>query len=115
MANSMLRLRRNLIVSTGLAAISACLPQLAHADAAAAAASAHEVDQVVVTAERRSVDIQRAPLAVTAVNGATLDQSGTTAIAGLNGVVPSLEITKASGFENLVTIRGVGSERKSVV
>ena len=29
---------------------------------------------------------------------------------GLNGTIPSLEITKASGFENLVTIRGVGSE-----
>ena len=29
---------------------------------------------------------------------------------GLNGTIPSLEVTKASGFENLVTIRGVGSE-----
>src|SRR6202012_1650155 len=45
-----------------------------------------------------------------AVGARQLDQSFVTNIAGLNGTVPSLEVTKASGFENLVTIRGVGSE-----
>ncbi len=67
------------------------------------------VGEVVVTAERRATDIQRTSVAVTAIDPATLDQNFTTNIAQLNGLVPSLQTTKAAGFENLVTIRGVGS------
>lgn len=64
---------------------------------------------IVVTAERRSVDIQKAPIAITALSGDTLDKSFATTIASLNSTVPGLQATKAAGFENLVTIRGVGS------
>ena len=110
MTTSKLRLRRQLIASTYLVALGAAAPGLGHAaDATATIAEETTVGQVIVTAERRSVDIQKSALAVSAVNGAALDKSATMNIAGLNGVVPSLEITKASGFENLVTIRGVGS------
>lgn len=117
MASSSLRLRRSLVVSTFLAASGAfflqspaCAADAAAAPAPAAAAAAPEVEQIVVTAERRSVDIQRTPLAVSAVSAKALDQSFTNSLTGLNSTVPSLQITKASGFENLVTIRGVGSE-----
>jgi iron complex outermembrane recepter protein len=115
MANPLLRLRRNLIVSTCLAASGLVLQTAAHAEtassgAAAAAASTNEVEQIVVTAERRTTDIQRTPLAITAVTSQSLDKSFTNELSGLNAVVPSLEITKTSGFENIVTIRGVGSE-----
>ena len=111
MTTSKLRLQRKLIASTYLVALGAMVPGLGHAaDAAAGADDSVTVNQVIVTAERRSVDIQRAALAVTAVNAATLDKSAIMNVTGLNGIVPSLEITKASGFENLVTIRGVGSE-----
>jgi iron complex outermembrane receptor protein len=76
----------------------------------AAAAPASEVGEVVVTAERRSKSLQTTPLAISVVSSDALDKSFTNEISGLNAVVPSLEITKTSGFENLVTIRGVGSE-----
>ena len=115
MVNSSKRLRRNLVVSTCLAAASLSLPMLAHAGeaaatgVAAAAAGPSQVTEVVVTAERRSVNLQKAPLAITSVGAAQLDKSFINNIAGLNATVPSLEVTKASGFENLVTIRGVGS------
>ena len=110
MKTSKLRLRHKLIASSALLTLSAGAPGLAHAAAAAAAATDDStVEQIVVTAERRSVDIQKSALSVTAVTAANLDKSGTMNVTGLNAVVPSLEITKASGFENLVTIRGVGS------
>ncbi|MBS0408816.1 MAG: TonB-dependent receptor [Proteobacteria bacterium] len=112
MRTSKQRLRHKLIASTYFAALGLALPGLSHAAEAAAATAADAdttVGQIVVTAERRSVDIQKSALAVTAVSGSALDKSATMNIAGLNAVVPSLEITKASGFENLVTIRGVGS------
>ena len=112
MVNSSKRLRRNLVVSTCLAAASLSLPMLAYAGEAAAvtAAGPSQVTEVIVTAERRSVNLQKSPLAISSVGSKALDQSFITSAAGLNGLVPSLQITKASGFENLVTIRGVGSE-----
>ncbi len=68
------------------------------------------VGEIVVTAERRSTDIQKTPQPITAVGAASLDRSFTTQIADLSATVPGLEITKTSGTENIVTIRGVGSE-----
>lgn len=115
MASSPARLRRSLIVSTVLATSAilfgagAASAETA-APAAAATAAAPEVEQIVVTAERRSVDVQKSALSITAVPAQRLDQSFINNLAGLNATVPGLEITKASGFENLVTIRGVGSE-----
>jgi iron complex outermembrane receptor protein len=73
-------------------------------------ASPTVVQEIVVTAERRATDIQKTPIAITAVPQATLDKSFITNVTGLNAIVPSLETTKTSGFETIVTIRGVGSE-----
>ena len=74
----------------------------AHAQSAPAEA-ASQVQAVVVTAERRSTNIQKTPVAITAVAAAALDKSFITDIVGLNGIVPSLETTRTSGFESIVT------------
>ena len=126
MTNSTLRLRRNLIATSCLVAAGALAPLAAHADdataaagpaapanvtaASDAAAASASVAPIIVNAERREVNIQRAPISISSVAARQLDQSFVTDVKGLNGTIPSLEVTKASGFENLVTIRGVGSE-----
>ncbi len=69
-----------------------------------------QVQEVIVTAQRRSVDVQKTPIAITAKPAADLDKAFITDVAGLDAVVPSFESTRTSGFENIVTIRGVGSE-----
>jgi iron complex outermembrane receptor protein len=74
------------------------------------ASNPSKVGEVVVTSERRSTDIQKTPQPITAVTSVALDKSFTTLISDLSATVPSLEITKTAGTENLVTIRGVGSE-----
>jgi iron complex outermembrane receptor protein len=76
----------------------------------AAAAPAAGVEDIVVTAERRSTNLQTTPLAITAISAGALDKSNINQLADTNGLVPGLEITKSSGFETIVTIRGVGSE-----
>jgi iron complex outermembrane receptor protein len=108
--------KRNLMLSTCAFAISAAAASSASAQShdvlaagASSASGSATLETVIVTAERRGTDVQTTPEAVTSVSGQTLDQSFTTSVAGLNAVVPSLEVTKASGFENLVTVRGVGS------
>jgi iron complex outermembrane recepter protein len=126
MTNSTLRLRRNLIATSCLVAAGALAPLVAHADDATAAAgpaapanvtatadadaASASVSPIIINAERREVNLQRAPLSVSVVAARQLDQSFVTDVRGLNGTIPGLEVTKASGFENLVTIRGVGSE-----
>lgn len=108
------KFRRALIVETALVPLSVMAINLgssAHAEEPTPPAkpATTTLSEVVVTAERRAVDIQRSALSVTAVTSKSLDQSFTNNVIGLSAEVPSLEITKASGFENLVTIRGVGS------
>jgi iron complex outermembrane recepter protein len=68
------------------------------------------VEQVVVTAEKRQVDLQQAPLSITAVSDKVLQQSHITDPLGLNGYVPGLQINPAAGGEVMVSIRGVGSQ-----
>jgi iron complex outermembrane receptor protein len=75
-----------------------------------ASGAGDDLGEIVVTAERRQTDIQKTPLAISVVSAQTLDKSFVNDVASLNGTVPSLETTKTSGFENIVTIRGVGSE-----
>lgn len=77
---------------------------------AQSAAAAAPVEEVTVTAERRTTDIQKTPLAITAISGDTLQSSNITQLADLNGLVPSLQVTSSAGFETVVTLRGVGLE-----
>jgi iron complex outermembrane receptor protein len=78
--------------------------------ATAATPADSQVEGVVVTAERRSTSVQKTAVAVSVVSGEALDRSFINQVSGLNGIVPSLEITQANGSEQLVSIRGIGSE-----
>jgi iron complex outermembrane receptor protein len=69
-----------------------------------------QLQQVTVTAEKREVDLQLAPVAITAVSATRLESSNIVQLADLNGQVPGLTIARSSGFERIATLRGVGSE-----
>jgi len=68
------------------------------------------LEEVTVTAEKLPVDLQKAPVAVTAIASTELDKSNAMGLAGLNGLVPGTTVTNSGGYETIVTIRGVGSE-----
>ena len=74
-----------------------------------ATAPSDELGEVVVTAQRRSENLQRAAIAVSAVNAETLQQRGVSEAQDLTKLVPALKITGAAGGGTQVTIRGVGS------
>ncbi len=67
------------------------------------------IQDIVVTAQRRSENLQRAAIAISAVSGATLAQAGVTKPTELTSVVPSLQVAPAAGPYALFYLRGVGN------
>lgn len=67
-----------------------------------------QLQEVVVTAQRRSESLQQVPIAVSAVTGAQLTQRGLTDSESLAQAVPNLDITQ-NGTTLTLYMRGVGS------
>jgi iron complex outermembrane recepter protein len=75
---------------------------------AAKAEQAGRLEEVVVTAERRSENLQVVPVTVTAITGAQLESTRTTNVQQLANIVPSLSVIDPTGY-TMAFIRGVGS------
>jgi iron complex outermembrane recepter protein len=97
-----------LLATASVLCLPALTPSVAQDQPAAAPAPAAGLEEIVVVAQKRSVNIQKAPEAITAVTGLQLDQSNVVNPVDLNGLVPSLVITTSEGFNNSVAIRGIG-------
>ena len=70
------------------------------------------VDDIIVTAQKRSESIQDVPIAITAVSGDTLIRSGVTGTDALQRLAPGLNIsTVGSGFVSYTYIRGGGTNQ----
>jgi outer membrane receptor protein involved in Fe transport len=109
--------RKYWLLSAGVAAL--VTPGLAHAqddtaqpaDTATAAQPAGEDDNnIVVTAQGRRQVLQDVPLAVTAVGGDSMQNSGATDIRQLNQLAPSLLVSSTGTEANgSARIRGIGT------
>lgn len=64
------------------------------------------LQEVVVTAQKRTENLQETPLAITAISGEELQRQGIFNAQGLNDVVPGLEVSNY-GSTTVFTIRGV--------
>lgn len=65
------------------------------------------VEEIVVTAERRTVPLQDTPIAMTALTPAEIEKKGVTQIQDLQYAVPSLSVTN-TGLVSFINIRGIG-------
>jgi iron complex outermembrane receptor protein len=69
------------------------------------------IERITVTAERRAADVQKVPIAITAITGEQLDTRGVDGFEDLKYQVPSLSFGgQVTGGENFITLRGVGNE-----
>ena len=92
-------------------AATLCLLATPAIAAAAAAQPASEVETLIVTAQRREENIQRVPIAVSALEGSALQDQGVTGFRELGTRVPSLRFgAGVTGGENVITMRGLGSQ-----
>jgi len=70
-----------------------------------------QIETVMVTANKRSENIQNVGIAITAFDGSTLDEQGITGFEDLSQRVPDLRFgSGVTGGENVITMRGVGSQ-----
>ncbi len=91
------------------AAPLALLPGLAAAQPVASPPVTATLDEVVVTAERRSASLQDVPIAVSATTGEKIAAERVDTILALQQSVPSLVVTSNAGLGQPY-IRGVGNE-----
>ncbi|HZU63860.1 MAG TPA: TonB-dependent receptor [Novosphingobium sp.] len=83
-------------------------PALAADDSANGAPSANaQIQEIVVTAQKRSENLQKASISINAVRGEDLAKSGVHDAAGLQDLVPNVKFSAAD--ELTVSIRGLGT------
>jgi iron complex outermembrane receptor protein len=85
-------------------------PRAQAQSAQASAASSDTVETVIVTAEKRSEDIQTVPITIQAFTAKTLNDLGIKSSTDLGQITPNLDIALPSGAgsQPIVTIRGIG-------
>ncbi len=80
-----------------------------------AATTSEGLQDIVVTAQRRSENLQRAAIAASAVSGAELVNAGVSDVNNLSKLVPSLVVAQSSGSATNFYIRGVGTFAASIL
>ena len=71
---------------------------------------AQEVEEVIVTAEKRSESLQDISQAVTVLTAEDIDQKNITTFTDLSAIAPGVTVAKNEGYKTVISIRGVGNE-----
>ena len=101
------------VQATAMAATAQAVPAAPQTTAnppksTAASPDSGKVDQIVVTASKRSERLQRVAVAVTVVGGAQLTRQNITSVDDLSRAAPA--VTATSGPAGAISIRGIGTE-----
>ena len=82
---------------------------LANTGVAADDSSSSGVQEVVVTAQRRTENLQTVPLSVTALDNSTIERMGITTLRDLAREVPGLNVVSSGPGQNILIMRGISS------
>jgi outer membrane receptor protein involved in Fe transport len=98
------------VLALGLLASTSALAQQTGgaAEAPGSQARGSTLDEVIVTAEKRSESINNVPMTISAISGDSLAAHGVTDPSQLGTLVPGLTFTKTGYMTPVYTIRGVG-------
>jgi iron complex outermembrane receptor protein len=96
-----------LLYGASIAAL--CSPAFAQT---APATDTTQVDEIIVTAQKRSENLQTVPISITALNEAALTRSGITSLDSIQRYAPGLTMsTVGSGFVSYTYMRGSGTNQ----
>ena len=76
----------------------------------AAITEAQVIEDVIVTAEKRSESVQDISQSVTAITEDDLDAKNINSFVDLSAIVPGVTVAKNVGYKTVISIRGVGNE-----
>ena len=68
------------------------------------------LEEIIVTAEKRSESLQDLSQAVTALSREDIDDRNITSFVDLSSIAPGVTVAKNEGFKTVIAIRGVGNE-----
>ncbi len=79
------------------------------------AAQAQQIETVIVTAEKRSENVQNVPIAITAFSGDAIQQKGIGDLHGLSNLTPNVNLDSGAPFSGdssvlSASIRGIGQD-----
>ena len=68
------------------------------------------IEEVIVTAEKRSESLQDVSKAVTALSSEEIERKNIVDFVGLSAIAPGVTVAKNEGYKTVISIRGVGNE-----
>ena len=68
------------------------------------------IEEVIVTAEKRSESLQDVSKAVTALSSDEIERKNIVDFVGLSAIAPGVTVAKNEGYKTIISIRGVGDE-----
>ena len=104
-----MKLHRTTSVIALLAGMTIAMPAMA----AAAAAEGTQLEELIVTAQKREENVQTTPLSITAVTGASLAKDRVLTLEDLSHNMTGISFTANSPQSNEINIRGVVNTRLS--
>jgi iron complex outermembrane receptor protein len=81
---------------------------------AGAQEDAFAIEEVVVTAQKRTERLVDVPVAISVFGASSIDQTGVRELKEVSGYIPNMQISKGPDFGSTVTIRGVGANSRNI-
>jgi outer membrane receptor protein involved in Fe transport len=102
-------------LALGATALTGLVASQAQAQEAASAPATAQVEEVIVTALKRSTTVQSTPIAISAVTSQTIEKMGASSIQDYYRTVPNLQVDGNSPTSRRITLRGVRSAGEATV
>lgn len=94
--------------STAILLATAAVMALSAPAMAQAAAETADTNEIVVTAQNRSENVQDVPIAISVVSGEAVEKAGIVDLTGIQRLSPAVQVTNDTNLTR-VTVRGVGT------
>ena len=72
------------------------------------------LEEIIVTAQKRSERLIDVPISIAAISAQAIEQMGIRELQEIDEYVPNLQISKGNSYATTITIRGVGSSSRNV-
>lgn len=100
--------KKNLLLRTAISGV------LLSSVATAQAQEAYKLEEVVVTAQKRSERLIEVPISISTVSAESIQQTGIKELKEMGDLTPNLQISQNSDFGTNITIRGVGANSRNI-